>query len=105
MLVRTGRTLYKIVFILLMFLILALNMQPVSVDYEAGEIADEDMQGILEKILRLAKKKNTVWRRLGDAEPEADYTKKILFVLYDPQSNNALAEDDLQNIVWYFLDE
>ena len=43
MLVRTGRTLYKIVFILLMFLILALNMQPVSVDYEAGEIADEDI--------------------------------------------------------------
>ena len=81
------------------------HMIQINKDGSRIEIADEDMQGILEKILRLAKKKNTVWRRLGDAEPEADYTKKILFVLYDPQSNNALAEDDLQNIVWYFLDE
>ena len=80
-------------------------MIQINKDGSRIEIADEDMQGILEKILRLAKKKNTVWRRLGDAEPESDYTKKILFVLYDPQSNNALAEDDLQNIVWYFLDE
>ena len=81
------------------------HMIQINKDGSRIEIADEDMQGILEKILRLAEKKNTVWRRLGDAEPEADYTKKILFILYDPQSNNALAEDDLQNIVWYFLDK
>ena len=81
------------------------HMIQINKDGSRIEIADEDMQGILEKILRLAKKKNAVWTRLGDAEPEADYTKKILFVLYDPQSNNALAENDLQNIVWYFLDK
>ena len=81
------------------------RMIQINKDGSRTEIADEDMQGVLKKILQLAEKKNAVWRHLGDAEPDTDYTKKILFVLYDPQSKDALAEDDLQNIVWYFLDK